>query len=566
MAGSKFLNIDKDTTLAGNSDSTVSSQKAVKTYVDTGLEGKINTSEKGAASGVATLDSNTKVPIAQVPHSTSTSLGDSNTVVPTQGAVKSYIDNNLIPKNFGGNVASTNPQAPVSAETYGTSAVPKGYFKNVNLLHTVKNYFYKADKNLYNSGTVTVTCSYDDVVSGLGVSMLNGSYDGHYTSINPKTDFPEKPFVWTILSSSSFEVSDVCNLFLTGHRLTGVVNATAYKLEVTSSYNSGTPTWYTLVDYSGSAVNLCQKHFRLYSPEISTSPGYHSICGVRLTISGSTSTVFELSQIMLLSSRGTENVSDGIHALDVGKGGKIVANVTIPTDKGSFIGNLTGNVTGNLNGIANKIATTSASYSINRPVLFTQNGDLNAVAYNNNFQYNPATGVLTVDSITGTADKATKDGDGNTISSTYLPLTGGTLKNVNLQLTIANTTFENNKGAFVFNAPGQYLVIYNKTIGPSSPYIALNYDNSVFLHKNTKLKDYINNVVYDVLSTADKAVANGVASLDANTKVPVAQLPADTTTTLGTSDTVLPTQNAVKTYVDNQVSAVKACIFRNWSD
>ena len=31
---SKFLNIDTDSTLSGNSDSTVASQKAVKTYVD----------------------------------------------------------------------------------------------------------------------------------------------------------------------------------------------------------------------------------------------------------------------------------------------------------------------------------------------------------------------------------------------------------------------------------------------------------------------------------------------------------------------------------------------------
>ena len=36
---SKFLNIDTDSTLSGNSDSAVASQKAVKTYVD----GKIPT-------------------------------------------------------------------------------------------------------------------------------------------------------------------------------------------------------------------------------------------------------------------------------------------------------------------------------------------------------------------------------------------------------------------------------------------------------------------------------------------------------------------------------------------
>lgn len=476
MAGSKFLNIDKDATLAGNSDSTVSSQKAVKTYVDTGLEGKINTSEKGAASGVATLDSNTKVPIAQVPHSTSTSLGDSNTVVPTQGAVKSYIDDNLIPKNFGGAVSSTTPQAPVSSTAYGTSSLPKGFFKNVNLLHTVKNLFYRADKNLYVSGTVNISCSYDDVESNIGTAMINGSYSGYFTSINPSTSFATKPFVWEITSTNGFEATDVCSLLLMGHRLTYAVNVDAYKLEVAAKYSSGIFTWYTLIDHSGSTVNLNNKQFRLFSSE-ATDSYYHQVYGVRLTISSSTATTFCLSEIMLLASRGTENVSDGVHALDVGKGGKIVADVTIPTDNGSFIGNLT-----------------------------------------------------------GTADKATKDSDGNTINSTYLKRSGGTMTG---DLEIRWGEYIEFPG-WAKNVKlgratdGQEFTILNKNG------YGLEFDDAF----PSIVKVGLNNTRHELL---DDSYIN-------------------TTTTLGTSDTVVPSQNAVKTYVDNQVSAVKACIFRNWSD
>lgn len=259
----------------------------------------------------------------------------------TADANGNTITSTYIPKNFGGNVSST--ANAVSCPTYGTSAQPAGYFKNVNLLHTVKNSFYRADKNLFNTGTVTITCSYDDVVTDLGKKMVDGSYSGYYTSINPSTDFSTKPFVWTILSSAHFEVSDVCRLMIVGHRLGGTGGFTAYKLEVASAYNSGNPTWYTLVDYNGTAVDLGMKQFGLYSSEISTSPAYHNICGVRLTISAATTTVFQISEILLLCSRGTENVSEGIHALDVGKGGKVVGDITIPTDCGSFVGNLTGN-------------------------------------------------------------------------------------------------------------------------------------------------------------------------------------------------------------------------------
>lgn len=316
---------------------------------------KSTTTATGGANQGVYVDANGQVQACNATTSTYSSTG---TTAVNGTAVASALGS-YIPRNFGGSVPSSQPQQAVASESYGTAAIPKGYFKNVNLLHTVKNYFYRANKNLYNSGTVTVTCNYEDKVSNLGIAMLDGSYSGYYTQINPSTMFSEKPFVWQILSSQSFEASDVVSLFIVGHRFGGM-SATKFKIEVTSAYNSGNPTWYTLINYSGSAVGICQKHFRVYSSEISTSPAYHNVCGIRLTISESTSTVFNMSEIMLLGSRGTENVSDGVHALDVGKGGKIVADLTIPTEYGSFIGNLT-----------------------------------------------------------GTADKATKDADGNTISTTY---------------------------------------------------------------------------------------------------------------------------------------------------
>ena len=65
----------------------VCGKTGVVTLVATDV-GAIPTSEKGAASGVATLDSSTKIPIAQIP--TQSSVSSSSTAVPTGAAVYSH--------------------------------------------------------------------------------------------------------------------------------------------------------------------------------------------------------------------------------------------------------------------------------------------------------------------------------------------------------------------------------------------------------------------------------------------------------------------------------------------
>lgn len=76
--------LDTDGTLAANSDVKIPSQKAVKTYVDTGLATKQN------SLGFTAENSANK--------STGTSLGTSDTLYPTQNAVKSYVDTGLATK------------------------------------------------------------------------------------------------------------------------------------------------------------------------------------------------------------------------------------------------------------------------------------------------------------------------------------------------------------------------------------------------------------------------------------------------------------------------------------
>jgi len=93
-------------------------------------------------------------------------------------------------------------------------------------------------------------------------------------------------------------------------------------------------------------------------------------------------------------------------------------------------GTVTGNLTISKTGAFNYTGIEEASGNNERSVWFASSGAVGKPTYDNDFKYNPSTNVLTVGSITGnaaSATKATQDGNGNVISSTYLPLSGGTV-------------------------------------------------------------------------------------------------------------------------------------------
>ena len=220
----------------------------------------------------------------------------------------------------------------------------KGFFTAFNLLHAVKDNFYMAHKGLFTGTPATVSCNYYDPYA---YDFVNGDFGRYDTNVNPSTAFSTTPFVFEIKCPSSFEYTDVCRLFIVGHRIGTPFNVTKYKLETAYAYSNGTYTWGTVVDYNGESVDITRKYYSLLTSAAGQS--YHEIYGVRLTISESSETVFTLAEIMLLCSRGYEKKSEAFNSLDL-SGGKVVGNITIPTDYGSFIGNLTGNVTGNVSG------------------------------------------------------------------------------------------------------------------------------------------------------------------------------------------------------------------------
>ena len=215
----------------------------------------------------------------------------------------------------------------------------KGFFTSFNLLQGVQDNFYLANKGLRNGTPAIISCNYYDPY---GYDFVNGEFGRWDTNVNPSTAFSSTPFVWEIKCPTSFEWTDVCRLFMVGHRISNPFNVTKYKIEVAYAYSSGTYSWGTVVDYNGESVDITRKYYSLLTSAAGQS--YHEIYGVRLTISESSETVFSLAEIMLLCSRGSEKKSESMNSLDLG-GGKVVGSITIPTEYGSFVGNLNGNAT-----------------------------------------------------------------------------------------------------------------------------------------------------------------------------------------------------------------------------
>lgn len=213
----------------------------------------------------------------------------------------------------------------------------KGFFTSFNLLHGVQDNFYLANKGLRNGTPAIISCNYYDPY---GYDFVNGEFGRYDTNVNPSTAFSTTPFVWEIKCPTSFEWTDVCRLFMVGHRIYTSFNVTKYKIEVAYAYSSGTYSWGTVVDYNGTSVDITRKYYDLVTS--ASGQSYHEIYGVRLTISESSETVFTLAEIMLLCARGSEKKSESMNSLDLG-GGKVVGNITIPTEYGSFVGNLNGN-------------------------------------------------------------------------------------------------------------------------------------------------------------------------------------------------------------------------------
>lgn len=108
----------------------------------------------------------------------------------------------------------------------------------------------------------------------------------------------------------------------------------------------------------------------------------------------------------------------------------------------------------------------------------------------------------------------------------YLPTAGGTLSG---QLfTNSYISFNTSGGGVIFPGGGQI-------VGFDTGNVFLQNANNglIFRQSDKQLVRRKDNVDSIILTEAEKAIANGVASLDANAKVPSEQIPVATASTLG---------------------------------
>ena len=168
--------------------------------------------------------------------------------------------------------------------------------------------------------------------------------------------------------------------------------------------------------------------------------------------------------------------------------GKIISSTYLKLSGGTVTGILTVSKSSGFNYTGIENATTNAD----RNVWFSDSSNRGKPVYNDNFKYNPSTNVLTVGAITGnaatatTATKATQDGDGNVIVSTYLPLTGGTVTGtlVLSKTTDASGTSNNACALKIGNTVGQHLEfddneIMSKSSGTAPNILYLNADGGL---------------------------------------------------------------------------------------
>lgn len=427
MAISKFLNLDTDTTLSSNSDTIIPSQKAIKTYVDNSVptvnDATLTIQKNGSTVGTFTANASSN---ATANITVPTDLSDL-----TNTNYNKYIRNNDILLDFDPNIN-------------GSDTAFKLYQAKLD------DVFYKADVRHTVTGS-----GWDPVYGGIN-SLFDGNCDSEMRI--PKGN------VATILMESSgmfnFDMDYPYGyLYVCFYYGAGPLSLNNISCRVYQDWN-GNVGWHDLtVEKVASTITSSQEQFQAVR---FANASYYGIKKIELTFDNTEGTVSDLgpnclvvTEVMYFCDR------TGIHSLPVvTKWGNdtICGNVTIPTAVGSFIGNLTGNAS--------------------------------------------------------TATKATQDGDGNSISSTYLKLSGGTMTG-NLQVPYIMAS----SGLQIAN--GSYLIFY----GPNNTSKWIEFSSSA-----NRLRDVASNNI--MLESGDKAIANGVASLDANTKVPTSQIPDLSTTYL----------------------------------
>lgn len=434
----------------GNIEGEITSQ----TDLQAALDSKANTSDIPDVSNFATkseipTDYATKTEVTNGLATKQNTLSTAQLNAVNSGITSAKVTeiNAKIPKTLGETIPTTNTNLNEykAGEIYG-GVLKNGFFTGMNMLCGNKNHFYKAPNNGY-----TITCNYGNSSWYQGTLFDGNMASGGYHVVTDMSVFKDNPFVLTIQKNSgTIDATDVLNLSFHGHRnwapISGINSLIhSYKIE---TYVPASGQWETVCQAEGLTTANCPFKksipvFALFNNTNSTKTGtynYNSPSAVRITFYGACVGYLDLSEIQLNESRGSTPFITAING--VSRGGDTI------------LGDLT--VNGTLRGSqVNSSGAVSATTSLNAQTI-----ELKASTPLIDFHFNNSTadytsriieetsGTLTITgglkvngTLTGTATKATGDGNGNIITETYA--TKDELKNASVSVGDSETIVNN---------------------------------------------------------------------------------------------------------------------------
>jgi hypothetical protein len=580
------------TTTLGTSNVLFPTQNAVKTYVDSNITA-VNANNTALQATVTANATATTAALAlkedAANKSTTTTLGTSNVLFPTQNAVKTYVDSNITTVNANNTALQATVTANATATTAALALKEDAANKSTittlgtsNVLfptqNAVKTYVDSNISTVNANNTAlqaTVTANATATTAALALKEDAANKSTTTTLGTSNVLFPTQNAVKTYVDSqvASATIPDANATTKGKIKLTGDLGGTADAPTVpalvnkentinagtTSQYYRGDKTWQTL---DKTAVGLANVDNTTDATKPISAATQTALALKEDAINKSTTTTLGTSNVLFPTQNAVKTYVDSnitiVNANNTVLQATVVANATATTAALAL-----------KEDAANKSTTTTLGTSDS---LFpTQNAvktyvDSNITTVNAN---NTALQSTVVANATATtAALALKEDAINKSTTTTLgtsdllfPTQNAVKTYVDSNITSVNANNTALQSTVVANATATTAALALKEDAANkSTTTTLGTSDLLFPTQNA-VKTYVDSNITSVNANNTALQATVAANATATTAALALKEDAinkSTTTTLGTSDLLFPTQNAVKTYVDSNITSVNA--------
>ena len=250
------------TTTLGTSNVLFPTQNAVKTYVDTNIS-TVNTSNTALQATVAANASATTAALAlkedAANKSTTTTLGTSNVLFPTQNAVKTYVDSQVASATIPDANTTTKGKIQLAGDLGGTAALPTvpGLANKENTINVgTTSQYYRGDKTWQTLDKTAVGLGNVDNTNDAAKPISAATQ----TALNTKEDTANKSITTTLGTSNVlFPTQNAVKTYVDTNLALKANTASLATVAISGSYNDLTntptiPAAYTLPNASASSL------------------------------------------------------------------------------------------------------------------------------------------------------------------------------------------------------------------------------------------------------------------------------------------------------------------------